>query len=139
MCIRDREKLLYKQSGLLGISGISNDMRALVDNPDPAARLAVDYFVYQVIKHAGALAAVLGGVDALVFTAGIGERSAEIRRRICERLGWLGVRLDATGNAAHGPRITTANSRVSAWVIPTDEEQMIARHMASLLGIAGPA
>jgi len=78
-------------------------------------------------------------VDALVFTAGIGERSAEIRRRICERLGWLGVRLDATGNAAHGPRITTANSRVSAWVIPTDEEQMIARHMASLLGIAGPA
>jgi acetate kinase len=135
----DVEKLLYKQSGLLGISGISNDMRALVDNPDPAARLAVDYFVYQVIKHAGALAAVLGGVDALVFTAGIGERSAEIRRRICERLGWLGVRLDATGNAAHGPRITTANSRVSAWVIPTDEEQMIARHMASLLGIAGPA
>jgi len=135
----DVEKLLYKQSGLLGISGISNDMRALVDNPDPAARLAVDYFVYQVIKHAGALAAVLGGVDALVFTAGIGERSAEIRRRICERLGWLGVRIDAAANAAHGPRITTADSRVSAWVIPTDEEQMIARHTARLLGIAGPA
>jgi acetate kinase len=124
----DVEKLLYKQSGLLGISGISNDMRVLVDNPDPAARLAVDYFVHQALKHVGALAAVLGGIDALVFTAGIGEHSAEIRRRICERLGWLGVTLDPTANAAHGPRITTAGSRVSAWVIPTDEELMIARH-----------
>ena len=133
----DVEKLLYKQSGLLGISGISNDMRALVDNPDPAAQLAVDYFVHQAVKHLGALAGVLGGIDALVFTAGIGEHSAEIRRRICERLGWLGVTLDQTANAAHGPRITTGESRVSAWVIPTDEELMIARHMAKLLGISG--
>jgi len=135
----DVETLLYTQCGLFGISGTSNDMRQLVDNPDPAARLAVDYFVYQAVKHVGALAAVLGGLDALVFTAGIGEHSAEIRRRICERLGWLGVTLDPTLNGAHGPRITTAGSRVSAWVIPTDEELMIARHMAALLGIAGPA
>jgi acetate kinase len=132
------EKILYKQSGLLGISGISNDMRELVDNPDPAARLAVDYFVYQAAKHVGALAAVLGGVDALVFTAGIGEHSAEIRRRICEASAWLGLTLDAAANDAHGPRISTAASRVSAWVVPTNEELMIARHMGALLGIAGP-
>jgi len=132
----DVERMLYKQSGLLGISGISSDMRVLVGNRDPAAQLAVDYFVHQVVKQVGALTAVLGGVDALVFTAGIGEHSAEIRRRICERLGWLGVTLDATANAGHGPRVTTADSRVSAWVIPTDEERMIARHMAALLGIA---
>jgi acetate kinase len=131
------EKILYKQSGLLGISGTSNDMRDLLDSSDPAARLAVDYFVYQAAKHIGALAAVLGGVDALVFTAGIGERSVEIRRRLCEASAWLGLTLDPTANAAHGPRISTADSRVSAWVIPTNEELMIARHMGSLLGISG--
>jgi acetate kinase len=131
------EKMLYTQSGLLGISGISNDMRNLLDSPDPAARLAVDYFVYQAAKQIGALAAVLGGVDALVFTAGIGERSTEIRRRICEASAWLGMTLDPSANAAHGPRITTAGSRVSAWVVPTNEELMIARHMGVLLGIAG--
>jgi len=131
------EKLLYKQSGLLGISGISNDMRDLLASADPAARLAVDYFVYQAAKQIGALAAVLGGVDALVFTAGIGERSVEIRRRICEASAWLGVTLEPNANAAHGPRITTAGSRVSAWVVPTNEELMIARHTAALLGIAG--
>jgi acetate kinase len=133
----DVEKMLYKQSGLLGISGISNDMRALVDNVDPAARLAVDYFVYQAAKQIGALAAVLGGVEALVFTAGIGERSAEIRRRICEASAWLGVRLDQKANAAHATRLSTADSRVSVWRIPTNEELMIARHMGALLGIAG--
>jgi len=111
-------------------------MRALVDNPEPAARLAVDYFVYQIVKHVGALAAVLGGIDALVFTAGIGEHSAEIRRRVCERLGWLGVTLDPAANAAHGPHITTAQSRVPVLVVPTNEELMIARHMATLLRIA---
>jgi acetate kinase len=135
----DVEKMLYKQSGLLGISGISNDMRELVDNPNPAARLAVDYFVYQVAKQIGALAAVLGGVDALVFTAGIGERSAEIRRRICEASAWLGVALDREANATHATRISPADSRVSAWMIPTNEELMIARHMGALLGIAGRA
>ena len=132
------ETLLYKQSGLIGISGISNDMRDLVGNADPAARLAVEYFVYQAAKHVGALAAALGGVDALVFTAGIGEHSAEIRRRICEASSWLGVELDSSANAGHGPRISTAGSRVSAWVVPTNEELMIARHTGELLGISGP-
>ena len=132
------EKILYKQSGLLGISGISNDMRDLIGSADPAARLAVDYFVYQAVKHVGALAAVLGGVDALVFTAGIGERSAEIRRRICEGSSWLGLTLDVDANEKHGPRITAAGSRVAAWVIPTNEELMIARHAGALLGISGP-
>jgi acetate kinase len=132
------EKLLYKQSGLLGISGVSNDMRELIDNPNPEARLAIDYFVYQAAKQIGALAATLGGVDAIVFTAGIGEHSLEIRRRICESSAWLGVTLDPAANAKHGPRISTTDSRVSAWVIPTNEELMIAQHMSALLGIAGP-
>jgi acetate kinase len=130
------ENLLYKKCGLLGISGISNDMRDLLGRDDePEARLAVDYFVYRAAKEIGALAAVLGGVDALVFTAGIGENSAEIRQRICESSAWLGVTLDAAANGGKGPRISAPGSRVSAWVIPTNEELMIARHMASLLGI----
>ena len=104
--VKEVEALLYKQSGLIGISGISNDMRDLLDNPNPSAQLAVDYFVYQVAKHIGALAAVLGGVDALVFTAGIGERSVEIRRRICEASAWLGVTLDSNANTSHGPKIS---------------------------------
>jgi len=135
----DVEKMLYKQSGLIGISGISNDMRDLLTSPEPAARLALDYFVYEAAKHIGALAAVLGGVDALVFTAGIGEHSTEIRRRICEASAWLGITLDDSANAAHGPRISTAGSRVSAWVVPTNEELMIARHTGALLGISGRA
>jgi acetate kinase len=128
------ETLLYKKSGLLGISGISNDMRDLLGRDDPNARLAVDYFVYRAAKELGALAAVLGGVDAIVFTAGIGENSAEIRARICQASSWLGIELDEQANAAGGPRITTPKSKVSAWVIPTNEELMIARHMARLLG-----
>jgi acetate kinase len=129
------EAILYKKSGLLGISGISNDMRDLVDNPDPAAKLAVDYFVYRVTKEIGALAAVLGGVDGLVFTAGIGERSAEIRRRICEASAWLGLELDAAANQQHAPRLSTAGSRVEAWALPTNEELVIARHTGRLLGV----
>jgi acetate kinase len=113
-------------------------MRELIDNPNPEARLAVDYFVYQAATQIGAMAATLGGVDAIVFTAGIGEHSLEIRRRICESSAWLGVTLDAAANAKHGPRISTTDSRVSAWVIPTNEELMIAQHMSALLGIAGP-
>jgi len=127
------EAILYQRSGLLGISGISNDMRRLVGNDDPAARLAVDYFVYQAAKQIGALAAVLGGLDALVFTAGIGEHSSELRRRICEASAWLGLGLDPAANEAHAARISTSGSRVSAWVVPTDEESMIARHMHVLL------
>jgi acetate kinase len=129
------ETTLYKESGLRAISGISNDMRDLIGNPDPAASLAVDYFVYRAAKDVGALAAVLNGVDGIVFTAGIGENAPEIRRRICEASQWLGVDLDADANAQGGPRISRAGSRVSAWVIPTNEELMIARHTGVLLGL----
>jgi acetate kinase len=129
------EAILYKKSGLLGISGISNDMRDLVDNPDPNARLAVEYFVYRVAKEIGGLAAVLGGVDGLVFTAGIGERSAEIRRRICDASAWLGLELDFDANQQHGPRLSRASSTIEAWVVPTNEELVIARHTGQLLGL----
>jgi acetate kinase len=129
------EAILYKKSGLLGISGVSNDMRDLVDSDEPGARLAVDYFVYQAAKQIGALAAVLGGLDGLVFTAGIGENSAEIRRRIGESCAWLGIEIDPEANARRGPRISTAASRVQAWVVPTNEELMIARHTGRLLGL----
>jgi acetate kinase len=135
MSAKEVEAMLYKESGLLGISGVSNDMRELQASKDPAARLAIDYFVYQAAKEIGALAAVLGGIDALVFTAGIGERSVEIRMRICAASAWLGVDLDDGANANNGPRISAAKSRVSAWVVPTNEELMIARHTASVLGI----
>jgi acetate kinase len=129
------ETMLYKQSGLLGISGISNDMRKLLGSAEPGARLAVEYFVYRAVKEIGALAAVLRGVDALVFTAGIGEKSAEIRRRIANGCAWLGVDLDEDANDAGGPRISKPGSRVSAWVVPTNEELVIARHTAALLGL----
>jgi acetate kinase len=129
------ETILYKKSGLLGISGISNDMRDLLGSSEPAAQLAVDYFVYRAAREIGALASVLGGVDALVFTAGIGENAPEIRRRICEASAWLGVDLDRDANDARGPRITQIGSRVSAWVIPTNEELIIARHTGVLLGL----
>ena len=131
------EDMLYKRSGLLGISGISNDMRDLLGSEEPGARLAVDYFVYRAAREIGSLAAVLGGIDAIVFTAGIGENSVEIRRRIGEACAWLGVELDLQSNAARGPRISTNRSDVSAWMIPTDEELMIARHTGRLLGLSG--
>jgi acetate kinase len=137
MSVREVETVLYKKSGLLGISGIGNDMRQLIGNPDPSARLAVDYFVYRAAREIGGLAAVLGGVDGLVFTAGIGEHSAEIRRRICEASAWLGVELDHEANNTHGPRISSASGRVATYVIPTNEELMIARHTGALLGLAG--
>ncbi|HJZ90892.1 MAG TPA: acetate/propionate family kinase [Gemmataceae bacterium] len=129
------EDVFYKKSGLLGISGISNDMRDLLGRSEPDARLAIDYFVYRAAKEIGALAAVLAGVDALVFTAGIGENSPEIRRRVCEASAWLGIELDEAANAARGPRISTTRSKVSAWVIPTNEELMIARHTRLLLDL----
>ena len=133
---KDVESMLYKKSGLLGISGISNDMRDLLDNADPAAQLAVDFFVYRATKEIGALAAVLGGIDGLVFTAGIGENSAEIRRRICEASAWLGIELDAEANQARRTRISRTGSPVSAWVVPTNEELIIARHTGQLVGLA---
>jgi acetate kinase len=132
---KDIETILYRKSGLLGISGISCDMRVLLAHDEPEARLAVDYFVYRAAKEIGALAAVLGGIDGLVFTAGIGENSPEVRRRICEACAWLGVELDVEANNSKGPRISGPHSKVSAWVIPTNEELMIARHTGSLLGL----
>ena len=129
------EALLYRKSGLLGISGISNDMRDLLANDAPSARLAVDYFVYRVVKEIGALAAVLGGVDGLVFTAGIGERSVDIRQRVCDGSAWLGLVLDRAANEQQGPRISAPNSAIAAWVIPTNEELVIARHAGQLLGL----
>jgi acetate kinase len=135
LAAREVEAILYKKSGLLGISGISNDMRDLLGRNEPDARLAVDYFVYRAAKEIGALAAVLGGIDGMVFTAGIGENSAEIRRRICEASAWLGIEFDTDANARKGPRISKDGSRVSAWVIPTNEELMIARHTGLLLGL----
>jgi acetate kinase len=132
---KEVENILYKKSGLLGISGISNDMRDLLDKSEPQARLAVDYFIYRIAKEIGALASVLGGIDGLVFTAGIGENSAEIRRRICQASAWLGVEMDENQNKNRGPKISTPLSRVSTWIIPTNEELMIARHTGSLLKI----
>ena len=129
------QEILYKKSGLLGVSGISNDMRDLLGRAEPEAVLAVDYFVYRAAKEIGALTAVLGGLDALVFTAGIGENSAEVRQKISEASAWLGIELDAPANAANGLRISTAASKVSVWVIPTNEELMIAQHTADLLGL----
>jgi acetate kinase len=131
------ETILYRKSGLLGISGISNDMRDLTASSEPAARLAVDYFVYQAAKEIGALTAVLGGIDGLVFTAGIGENSAEIRRRICAASAWLGIELDADANARNATRISRDGSAVPVFRIPTNEELMIARHTGRLLGLAG--
>jgi acetate kinase len=136
---KEVETILYKNSGLLGISGISNDMRDLLGRKEPQAKLAVDYFVYRAAKEIGALTAVLGGVDALVFTAGIGENSPEIRRRICEASAWLGIQLDEQKNAKKATRISTAESKVSVWVIPTNEELMIARHTGELLGLRATA
>ena len=136
---KEVETLLYKKSGLLGISGISNDMRDLLGRSEPEARLAVDYFVYRAAKEIGALTASLGGVDAIVFTAGIGENSAEIRQRICDASAWLGIALDEAANNSRESKISTASSKVSVWVVPTNEELMIAKHTGALLGLAKAA
>jgi acetate kinase len=128
MDARAVEKLIYNQSGLLGVSGISSDMRTLLASDDPRAKLAIDLYCYRIRREMGSLAGALGGMDAIVFTAGIGENSAEIRTRVCRDASWLGVELDAAANAKGGPRISAAGSRVSVWSIPTNEELMIARH-----------
>ena len=135
LSVKEVETILYKKSGLLAISGISNDMRDLLGRDDPDARLAVDYFIYRAAKEIGALAAVLGGVDGLVFTAGIGENSPEIRRRICEASAWLGVAIDTAANDNNATRISAPQSKISVWVIPTNEELMIALHTGTLLGL----
>jgi acetate kinase len=125
--------LLYHASGLFGVSGLSDDMKALLASNRPEAAEAVDLFVYRIGRELGSLAAALGGLDALVFTAGIGEHAPEIRRRVCKSAAWLGLEIDEAANAAGGPRITRSDSKASAWVIPTDEDLMIARHMRRLL------
>ncbi len=127
------ERLLYRQSGLLGVSGISSDMRELLASGQPAAREAIDLFVYRIGRELGSLAAALQGLDALVFTAGIGEHAAEIRARVCRDARWLGIVLDEDANARHETRISRANSPVSAFVVPTDENLIIARHTRNLL------
>ena len=126
------ESLLYNESGLLGVSGVSSDMRELLESQDPRAKFAIDLFVYRIGRELGSLAAALGGLDAIVFTAGIGEHAVAVREAVCRQSDWLGVQLDTEANNAGGPRISTASSRVSAWVIPTNEELMIARHTLAL-------
>ena len=127
------QEILYEQSGLLGVSEISSDMRALLASSDRRAAEALDLFVYRISRELGSLAAALGGLDALVFTGGIGENAASIRARVCRDASWLGLELDEAANANGGPRITREGSRVSAWVIPTNEELMIAMHTRRLL------
>jgi len=126
-------RLLYKESGLLGVSGISQDMRILLDSATPEAREAVALFCYRIVREIGSLAAALGGLDALIFTGGIGEHGAPVRERVCAQLGWLGLRLNSAQNAANASKISTADSQIDVCVIPTNEEWMIARHTAKLV------
>ncbi len=137
MDARAIEKLLYSQSGLLGVSGISSDVRTLLESRDPRAKLALDLYVYRISRELGSLAAALGGLDAIVFTAGIGQNAVVIRERVCRDAAWLGVELDPAANAKPDKSgcITTKRSRVAAWVLRTDEELMIARHTQRLLGL----
>jgi acetate kinase len=131
------QRLLYEESGLLGVSGISSDMRALLASADSRAIEALDLFVYRINRELGSLAAALGGLDALVFTGEIGENAASIRSRICAEARWLGLELDEDANAKGGPCISRKESRVSAWVIPTNEELMIALHTRRLVSSGG--
>lgn len=129
----DVSHLLYDQSGLLGVSGISSDMRALLDSKDAHASEAIDLFVYRIAREAGALTASLGGLEGLIFTAGIGENAAEIRRQACARMSWLGVKLDDEANARHAAIISAPDSQVIVRVVPTDEERMIALHTLEVM------
>ncbi len=133
MSAAEVEHLIYEQSGLLGVSGLSSDMRTLLASGLPAAKEAVDLFVYRIGRELGSLTAALGGLNTLVFTGGIGENAAEIRARVCRAARWLGIRLDDAANVAGGPRISTPGSLVSAWVVPTDENLMVARHTRRVL------
>ena len=133
MSAKEIERLLYSECGLKGLSGISNDVRVLLESADPRAKLALDYFVYRIAALSGALAAALEGIDGLVFTAGIGENAPVIREAVVRRLGWLGAEIDSVRNAGGGPLISTDQSRIACYVIPTDEELMIARHTLTVL------
>lgn len=131
------ERLLDQQSGLLGISGISADMRDLIATPSPAAREAVDLFCYRLVREIGSMVAVLGGLDTVVFTGGIGEYSPPVRQQVCGRLNWLGIELDAAANAANASRLNTPDSRVSVLRMTADEESLIARQVAELVSRTG--
>lgn len=133
MALAEVQNLLYRECGLKGLSGSSNDVRLLERSSDPGAALALDHFVYRVGLHAGMMAAALGGIDAFVFTAGIGENSIRLRARITERLAWLGAVLDPIANTAHRQEISSRDSRIGLYVIPTDEELMIARHTLEIV------
>ncbi|HSQ82787.1 MAG TPA: acetate/propionate family kinase [Casimicrobiaceae bacterium] len=128
-------RLLYHESGLLGVSGVSSDMRTLLASQEPRARFAIELFCYRASRELGSLAAALGGIDALVFTGGIGEHAADIRARIIDGAAWLGFRLDAGANAEHATRLTRPDSPAPAYVVPTDEALMIARHTRALTGL----
>lgn len=130
------QDFLYKECGLKGLSGISNDVRELLDSAKPGASLALNHFVYRIGLYAGFLAAALGGVDGFVFTAGIGERSVEMRARIAEKLGWLGAELDAEANATGAVCISRPGSKLGLYVVPTNEELMIARHTLAAISQA---
>jgi acetate kinase len=126
--------LLYRRSGMLGLSGISSDFRELLTSDNPRARFAVEVFCYRVARHIASLAAALGGLDGIVFTAGVGENAAPVRSAICRACAWLGLELDEAANQNHKERISRPNSRVAAYVIKTDENLMIARHARALVG-----
>jgi acetate kinase len=135
MSTRDVERVLYHESGLAGVSGLSGDMRVLMASDTPLARAAIDLYVYRIGREIGSLAAALGGLDALVFTGGIGEHHPAIRAGVCASAGWLGLQLDASANAVGGPRISREASRVAAWVIEADEERVIAQHTREALRV----
>jgi acetate kinase len=133
MSAKEVESLLYKECGLKGLSGISNDVRELLASDDPRARMALDYFSLHCARAVADLATVMGGIDGLVFTAGVGENAAPVRADVAAKLAWLGLKLDANANARHGPRISTPASRIACYVVPTNEELMIARHALALV------
>ena len=133
MDAREIERLLYHESGLLGVSGVSSDMRTLLASSDPRAQFAVDLFCYRAVREIGSLVAALKGLHALVFTGGIGEHAALVRARIVEQMAWLGLALDPAANARHATRITRPDSAVAAYVMPTHEELVIARHTRNAL------
>jgi acetate kinase len=135
MSLEAVSRLLYEQSGMLGLSGVSPDFRDLLSSRDPRADFAVKVFCYQTVRHIGSLAAALGGIDGIVFTAGVGENAAEVRATICEGCRWLGLEPDEAANRRHGPLISKAGSRVAAYVMETDENLVIARHTRNLLGL----
>lgn len=139
MSVAEVTDLLYHRSGLLGVLGISNDMRKLLESDSPHAVEAIDLFVHRIGRGLGSLAAALGGLDALVFTAGIGEHAAPVRARVCEDARWLGIHLDPAANLGGGPRISTADRSVSVRVIPTNEELMIARHTLACTRQSSPS